>query len=63
MDYQAAAKLCFLLGFLCCWLITLTIRAAAGAVRLLLLRMEVKELACQVEQLEQGEEHRSSDSI
>ena len=62
MDYQAAAKLCFLLGFLCCWLITLTIRAAAGAVRLLL-RTEVKELARQVEQLEQGEEHCSSDSI
>lgn len=63
MDYQAAVKLCFLLGFLCCWLITLTIRTAAGAVRMLLLRMEVKELARQVEQLEQGEEHRSSDSI
>lgn len=49
MDYDSTMKLCFLLGFLCCWLISLTIRAVTGAVRLFLLRMEVRELCRQVE--------------
>ncbi len=61
MDYDSTLKLCFLLGFLCCWLISLTIRAVTGAVRLFLLRMEVRELCRQVEQLEYFGEHPPGD--
>ena len=59
MDYQAAAKLCFLLGFLCCWLITLTIRAAAGAVRRLGPRTGGKVPARPVQKREYREGHPS----
>lgn len=54
MDYDSTMKFCFLFGFLCCWLICLTVRAVTGAVRLFLLRMEVKELSRQIEELEQS---------
>lgn len=54
MDYDSTLKLMFLLGFAGCLLLVLTVHSLATLVRLFLLRLEVKELARQVEQLEQS---------